>query len=84
MIGPVDIQSGFRWYDIHGQVRVMAVADGYVMARRPGCGPFVVSIKTIIHNINGKTGAMSLTDSNTAPTPDDDSEKAKDEPKPKT
>lgn len=28
-----------------GEVRFMAAADGYVMVRRPGKGPFVVLIK---------------------------------------
>lgn len=28
-----------------GEVRVMAVAEGYAMCRRPGCVPFVVSVK---------------------------------------
>ena len=31
--------------DKHGFVTVMAVADGYVMARRPGATPFVKSVK---------------------------------------
>lgn len=32
---------GERWYDGFGEVRVMAIADGWIMARRPGCIPFV-------------------------------------------
>lgn len=30
--------------DRYGKFRLMAVAEGYVMARRHGCPPFVVSI----------------------------------------
>ncbi len=30
-----------------GEVRVMAVADGYAMCRRPGCAPFVVAVSDI-------------------------------------
>lgn len=29
------------WHDDLGDVRVMAVAEGHVMAQRPGCPPFV-------------------------------------------
>lgn len=28
--------------DIHGPLRLMASAEGYVMVRRPGCVPFVL------------------------------------------
>lgn len=27
------------WCDRHGIVRVMGMLEGYVVARRPGCGP---------------------------------------------
>lgn len=30
--------------DRYGPLRLMAIAEGYVMARRKGCAPFVVSI----------------------------------------
>lgn len=33
----------FLWHG--GEARVMAVADGYVMARRSGCAPFLVPLK---------------------------------------
>lgn len=36
--------SAKRW-DEHGEMRLMAEKDGYVMARRPGYAPFVVSVK---------------------------------------
>ena len=32
-------------YDKGGQIRSMATADGYLMCRRPGCHPFVMSAK---------------------------------------
>ena len=32
------------WYDAIGPVRVMAIADGWMMARRPRCCPFVTYI----------------------------------------
>jgi hypothetical protein len=31
--------------DNFGRIVCMAVADGYVMCRRPGCMPFVKSVK---------------------------------------
>jgi hypothetical protein len=34
-----------RRYDEGSEIREMARADGYVMARRPGCMPFVISAK---------------------------------------
>ena len=38
------VLAGQLWDDQHGTVRVMAVAEGYVMARRPHCMPFIVSV----------------------------------------
>ena len=29
-------------YDEHGEIRVMAYADGYLMVRRPGKMPFIL------------------------------------------
>ena len=29
--------------DYYGSIRKMASADGYVMVRRPGCTPFIMS-----------------------------------------
>jgi len=34
-------------YDDHSNVRVMAIADGYVMIRRPGCIPFIKTVKEL-------------------------------------
>lgn len=31
--------------DEHGTIRCMGVIDGYVMCRRPGCMPIVMSVK---------------------------------------
>jgi hypothetical protein len=35
------IKIGDVKYDEHGKMTVMAVANGYIMARRPRCMPFV-------------------------------------------
>lgn len=42
------VKRGDRTIDEHGEIRVMAVADGYVMVRRPGCLPFVLSVKEFL------------------------------------
>lgn len=34
---------GQHWQDEVGAVRVMAVVEGYAVARRKGCGPFLMS-----------------------------------------
>ncbi len=39
------ILPGQLWNDIHGTVRVMSVAEGYAMVRRPHCMPFVISVR---------------------------------------
>ncbi|GCD60854.1 hypothetical protein NBRC3280_3424 [Acetobacter pasteurianus NBRC 3280] len=31
-------------YDVFGKIKKMCEADGYVMARRPSCAPFVMSL----------------------------------------
>jgi len=37
------------WHDDRGEIRVMsAPIDGYVMMRRRGCMPFVVSVKILM------------------------------------
>lgn len=33
--------TGSRWTDQYGTVRVMAVVDGWILARYPRCEPFV-------------------------------------------
>jgi len=35
--------KGSRWIDDHGEARVMSVVEGYVVARRKGCAPFVMT-----------------------------------------
>lgn len=30
-----------------GDVKIMAIADGYVMARRPRCSPFILTVKDV-------------------------------------
>lgn len=42
-----NIKPGLRLSDEHGAMRVMAVAEGYVMLRRPRATPFVRSVKEI-------------------------------------
>lgn len=32
------------WHDPLGDVRVMTVVEGYVVARRPRCAPFIKSL----------------------------------------
>ncbi|MFC6743370.1 hypothetical protein [Methylobacterium tardum] len=34
-----------HWQDADGPVRVMAVAEGYVVARRKGAAPFLMSVR---------------------------------------
>lgn len=40
-----DPKRGDECADDSGPIRCMAVADGYVMARRPGCVPFILTVK---------------------------------------
>lgn len=42
-----EIIVGFRFGDGIGEIRVMAIAEGYAMCRRPRAVPFVRSIKDI-------------------------------------
>jgi len=35
----------FQWKG--HEARVMAVADGYAMCRRPGCMPFVITVREV-------------------------------------
>lgn len=38
-----------RWRDEHGEIRVMGEPiEGYVMARRKGSAPFVISVRDIL------------------------------------
>lgn len=41
------IRAGYTWEGEYGPIVVMAVADGYAMCRRPGCIPFIRTVKEI-------------------------------------
>jgi len=54
------IEKGQEWYDKKDPtfiVRVMAVADGWLMLRRPGCMPFVKDAKTFEQQFVQRHGA---------------------------
>lgn len=39
-----------RWRDEHGPIRIMGGPhEGYVLARRPGCMPFVLTVKQLLN-----------------------------------
>ncbi len=40
-----EITIGMTVRDEHGEVRIMAIVEGYVMVRRKCCVPFVLSIR---------------------------------------
>ncbi len=42
------IKPGDKFRDMYGVVRVMAIADGYVMFRRRGCMPAVEMAKYFV------------------------------------
>lgn len=42
---PIRPQRGERRYDKHGEFRVMAFVDGWVMARRPQCVPKLFTLQ---------------------------------------
>lgn len=44
--GDIVICKLMRW-DEPGEVRIMALAEGYAMVRRKGCMPFIVSEKDL-------------------------------------
>ena len=46
------VKVGDKIYDEYGEARIMAVAEGYVMARRPRCMPFIVALKDIGKNLH--------------------------------
>lgn len=51
------MSMGQWWRDPHGEVRVMTVCEGYVMARRPGAAPFVKSASNFMQEFrHGKGG----------------------------
>lgn len=39
---------GEQWRDEHGPVRVMAIVEGYVVARRKGAAPFLRTIRQFV------------------------------------
>lgn len=41
------IKPGYVWVDKYGPIRIIALADGYAMCRRPGALPVVISVKEI-------------------------------------
>jgi len=49
---PRRLVIGSRWKDGLGEVRVMAIVEGYVVVRRKGCVPFCE------HSSNFGTGKM--------------------------
>lgn len=42
-----EVRRGTRFTDAYGEVRVLAVADGYAMCRRPMSMPFVYSVRDV-------------------------------------
>ena len=47
-----EITKGDKYKDKHGNVIVMAYVDGYVMAKRPKCMPFVKSRKEFLKSFS--------------------------------
>jgi hypothetical protein len=41
------VSKGQRRQDAHGPIRVMAVAEGYAMVRRPHASPFILPVRTV-------------------------------------
>ena len=41
------VKPGQRRRDAHGIIRVMAVAEGYAMVRRPRASPFILPVTTL-------------------------------------
>lgn len=48
-----DVKRGLKYYDQWGEFKVMAVADGYYMCRRPRCIPTIFAVKDLVNAING-------------------------------
>lgn len=42
-----EIKAGFKFKDTIGEIRVLAVAEGHAMVRRPHSYPFTISLKDI-------------------------------------
>lgn len=49
-----DVKRGLKYYDQWGEFKVMAVADGYYMCRRPRCIPTIFAVKDLVNAINGE------------------------------
>lgn len=47
-----DLKIGATLYDELGPIRIMTFADGYIMARRPRCMPFVIPVSTALRTLN--------------------------------
>jgi len=47
-IDPPQPGKGSRWADREGEVRVLGVVEGYVVARRKGCAPFLSSVREFL------------------------------------
>lgn len=45
------VKEGEKYEDSRGTIKVMAVVDGYVMARRPRCTPFVRDVEGFLQDI---------------------------------
>lgn len=58
------VKAGDRFSDEHGNMRVMAVAQGYAMCRRTGCTPFVRTVAEVAAQMHDGPGANP-----TGPTP---------------
>ena len=44
----MDIEVGDIIEDKYGSIRIMAIIEGYVMARRPRCYPFLKPVKKFL------------------------------------
>jgi hypothetical protein len=42
-----DMNVGDKIFDDIGEARIMSIAEGYAMVRRPRCMPFVIALKDI-------------------------------------
>ena len=48
---PSKLKRGMYFYDRLGKAHIMAVVDGYVMARRYRCYPFVISERDVVESL---------------------------------
>lgn len=47
-----DLKKDLKVIDKHGEIKVMAVEEGYVMARRKGSRPFCEAVSIFLESIN--------------------------------